>query len=312
MSASIFLRVFIWISCLVGFLYQTSSMLSLFFDYPFSVTLVEDVRRNLLFPAATVCLHRWSVSGICSFKRCAGFNTLLNPERWYFLRKEVTTRMKVAHGPDELFQCHMRSKVTECASFSCNSAYPNEMCYTIDNYQWTNSQHPMQQCESPWNYELLFRASWDRNVTVALEEPDALPLILHSPYSCPPDKLSSVMIQPGMTYSIAISQPEKDSSVASMTLSRFHGDHVTRPWLIRRQSQGSKEKVERLPAPYKSSCTDYISMGNQKKYFGYYTQDICVQNCEMTLEMKHCQCVRTHHEFAATFGGPGLRYHQRR
>ncbi|XP_075737982.1 uncharacterized protein LOC142777444 [Rhipicephalus microplus] len=44
-------------------------------------------------------------------------------------------------------------------------------------------------------------------------------------------------------------------------------------------------------------------MGNQKKYFGYYTQDICVQNCEMTLEMKHCQCVRTHHEFAATFGG---------
>ncbi|XP_049516316.1 uncharacterized protein LOC119437220 [Dermacentor silvarum] len=23
----------------------------------------------------------------------------------------------------------------------------------------------------------------------------------------------------------------------------------------------------------------------------------------MTLEMKHCQCVRTHHEFAATFGG---------
>ncbi|XP_037508872.2 amiloride-sensitive sodium channel subunit alpha [Rhipicephalus sanguineus] len=184
--------------------------------------------------------------------------------------------MAVAHVPDELFQCHMRSKVTECASFGCNSAirltyyrYPDEMCYTIDNYQWTNSQHPMQQCESPWNYELLFRASWDRNATVALAEPDALPLILHSPYSCPPDKLSSVMIQPGMTYTIAVSQ----------------------------------EKVERLPAPYKSSCTDYISMGNQKKYFGHYTQDICVQNCEMTLDMKHCQCVRTHHEFAATFGG---------
>ncbi|XP_050052662.1 epithelial sodium channel subunit beta-like isoform X2 [Dermacentor andersoni] len=147
--------------------------------------------------------------------------------------------------------------------------YPNEMCYTIDNYQWTNSQHPLQQCESPWNYELMLRASWDRNATVALAEPEALPLVLHSPYSCPPDKLSSVMIKPGMMYTIAISQ----------------------------------EKVERLPSPYKSSCNDYISMGIQKKYFGYYTQDICVQDCEMNLEMKHCQCVRTHHEFAATFGG---------
>ncbi|KAL1432001.1 hypothetical protein MTO96_013671 [Rhipicephalus appendiculatus] len=160
MPASIFLRVLIWIGCLVGFLYQTSSMLSLFFDYPFSVTLVEDVRRNLLFPAATVCLHRWmDISKLCHqyVSQCAGEEeTLLNPERWYFLRKEVTTRMMVAHVPDELFQCHMRSKVTECASFSCNSAirltyyrYPDEMCYTVDNYQWTNSQHPMQQCESP-------------------------------------------------------------------------------------------------------------------------------------------------------------------
>ncbi|XP_077547552.1 uncharacterized protein LOC144159723 [Haemaphysalis longicornis] len=44
-------------------------------------------------------------------------------------------------------------------------------------------------------------------------------------------------------------------------------------------------------------------MGNQKKYFGYYTQDICAQNCEMTLDMKYCQCVRTRHEFSAMFGG---------
>ncbi|KAK8777702.1 hypothetical protein V5799_020957 [Amblyomma americanum] len=120
-----------------------------------------------------------------------------------------------------------------------------------------------------FSLKLVLRAFWERNATVALHEPDALPLVVHSPYSCPPDKLSSVMIQPGMTYTIAVSQ----------------------------------EKVERLPAPYKSNCIDYISRGNQKKYFGYYTQDICVQNCEMSLEMKHCQCVRTHHEFAATFGG---------
>ncbi|CAN7937023.1 unnamed protein product [Ixodes hexagonus] len=26
------------------------------------------------------------------------------------------------------------------------------MCYTIDSYQWTNSQHPIRQCHSPWNY----------------------------------------------------------------------------------------------------------------------------------------------------------------
>lgn len=62
MSLYFGLRVLIWAGCLVGFLYQTSSMLSLFFEYPFSVTLVEDVRKNILFPAATVCLHRWLVA----------------------------------------------------------------------------------------------------------------------------------------------------------------------------------------------------------------------------------------------------------
>ncbi|KAH7980210.1 hypothetical protein HPB49_013815 [Dermacentor silvarum] len=63
MSASIFLRVFIWIGCLVGFLYQTSFMRLLFFDYPFSMMLVEDVRRNLLFQVANVCLHRSGSDG---------------------------------------------------------------------------------------------------------------------------------------------------------------------------------------------------------------------------------------------------------
>ncbi|KAG0414001.1 hypothetical protein HPB47_008826 [Ixodes persulcatus] len=29
----------------------------------------------------------------------------------------------------------------------------------------------------------------------------------------------------------------------------------------------------------------------------------CIQDCEMKLEIKLCQCVRTIHEFAATFGG---------
>ncbi|CAN7990280.1 unnamed protein product [Ixodes pacificus] len=89
------------------------------------------------------------------------------------------------------------------------------MCYTIDSYQGTNSTHPVHRCPSPWNYarslgprsaELILRAQWNSSATLSLHEPEALPLVIHSPYTCPPDKLSSVMVEPGMTYTVAVSQ----------------------------------------------------------------------------------------------------------
>ncbi|CAN8019446.1 unnamed protein product, partial [Ixodes persulcatus] len=131
------------------------------------------------------------------------------------LSRDVLSRAPVAHHPDDLFQCQMRSSVSECLTFSCSRnirmtyyRYPNQMCYTIDSYQGTNSTHPIHRCPSPWNYELILRAQWNTSATVSLHEPEALPLVIHSPYTCPPDKLSSVMVQPGMTYTVAVSQAE--------------------------------------------------------------------------------------------------------
>ncbi|XP_064485923.1 uncharacterized protein LOC135398452 [Ornithodoros turicata] len=225
-------------------------MLSLFFEYPFSVALVEEVRKNIMFPAATVCVSRWiNITRLCNVFRstCGPVEQEDHSGPWEFLLRDVASRGLIAHLPDELFKCYMRSTVASCMSFSCNSMTkityyrsPAQMCYTIDSYQWTDFSHPVRRCASPWNYELSLRSQWDSNLTLALREVEVMPLVIHQPLTCPPDKLSSIMIEPGMSYTISVSQ----------------------------------RKVVRLPPPYKSMCTDYVSLGMRKEYFGYLTRDV--------------------------------------
>lgn len=58
-SQSRLIRVLVWLSCLAGFLYQTSGIIEMYNAYPFTVTIIEEVRNNIMFPGITVCLESW-------------------------------------------------------------------------------------------------------------------------------------------------------------------------------------------------------------------------------------------------------------
>ncbi|XP_028966880.1 uncharacterized protein LOC100904029 [Galendromus occidentalis] len=63
----------------------------------------------------------------------------------------------------------------------------------------------------------------------------------------------------------------------------------------------AQQTVERLPPPFASKCTDYLSRGKKSHFLGYLTQDLCVQECVVEEEYKTCDCIRNTHEFGGFF-----------
>lgn len=49
----------IWLVCVVGFLYQAGRVLELYEKYEFTVTVFEEMRKNIEFPAITICTEQW-------------------------------------------------------------------------------------------------------------------------------------------------------------------------------------------------------------------------------------------------------------
>ncbi|XP_022654568.1 uncharacterized protein LOC111247640 [Varroa destructor] len=60
----------------------------------------------------------------------------------------------------------------------------------------------------------------------------------------------------------------------------------------------AQQTVKRLPSPFASKCTDYNALGKRPHFFGYLTQDLCIQECVMEAENVQCGCIRNTHEFA--------------
>ncbi|XP_022705804.1 amiloride-sensitive sodium channel subunit beta-like [Varroa jacobsoni] len=161
---------------------------------------------------------------------------------------------------------------------------PSQMCYTIDMYRKLNNNvnHPMSSCQTPWNYaclnnyqeiihfaDLTVSGQWNPNTTWSLRQGDTLPLIIHEPLMVPPERLSSIMIEPGMDYTISVTQ----------------------------------NKIRRLPKPYSSKCVDYQKIGFKDTFYGFLNLDLCIQECRMEIELRLCGCVRTVNEFAHRFQG---------
>lgn len=49
----------IWLVCVIGFLYQAGRVLELYEKYEFTVTVFEEMRKNIEFPAITICTEQW-------------------------------------------------------------------------------------------------------------------------------------------------------------------------------------------------------------------------------------------------------------
>ncbi|CAN7982932.1 unnamed protein product, partial [Ixodes hexagonus] len=193
------------------------------------------------------------------------------------LQFDPDIRAKVALGHKDLFRCTMRSTVSTCFSFNCLEVMrmtyfrpPSSMCYTVDANQWSDQSHRFQKCTMPWTWELSLRAAWNPEKVLQLQNSEKLPLVIHRTETCPPDRLSSITMKPGLTYTVSVAQ----------------------------------QTVRRLPPPFASKCTDYKARGIKKEFGGYLTQDLCVQECLIKQEGKTCGCVRPQHEYGSNFNFP--------
>ncbi|XP_077564436.1 epithelial sodium channel subunit beta-like [Haemaphysalis longicornis] len=273
-------RSAIWTISLAGFLSQTGIMLKMYFQYPFSVTVVEELQRGIMFPAVTVCVENWiNRSAFCALANGnCGDGDQLHHDRALTLEYDLEARAKVAVPAAHMVECHLRSSDPTCVTIRCTvniaRTYfrrPHHMCYTLDLIEYGEHGSPFQQCKAPWTWELEMDVYWTKKALAAIEETGKFPVIVHRPETCLPDKLSAIVGETGIAYILSITQ----------------------------------QTVKRLPSPYASKCTDYAKYGKNKAYGGFMNQDTCVQDCQMKLQKRHCGCVDPALEFAGSVGMKG-------
>ncbi|KAG0429520.1 hypothetical protein HPB47_023535, partial [Ixodes persulcatus] len=242
MTSRSLIRVLIWLISLGGFFYQTGTMLKMFFEYPFSVSVVEKLHEGIMFPAVTICLENWiDRSAYCSLDgvKC-GPDGQVNQSKLLEMEYDYEAQKKIAVSPADIFECSLSS--TDPTIRRTYFRHPKHMCYTLDpeQYQSPISRNGFLKCRSPWTWELSLIVHWITKHTIAINDTGKFPVIVHRPQTCPPDKLSAVVGDTGSSYVLSVTQ----------------------------------QTVDRLPPPYESKCTDYLKEGNQPAFGGFMTHDI--------------------------------------
>ncbi|XP_077564903.1 uncharacterized protein LOC144180433 [Haemaphysalis longicornis] len=180
--SSTVVRVLVWLCCLCGFLYQTSEIIEMYRRYPFTVTIIEEVRQNILFPGITICVESWiNASRLCELypKMCTVEEQTLG-EGVYHVQFDPDMRRRVAMEQRDLFRCTMRSTVSTCFSFNCLEVMkmtyfrpPSSMCYTVDANQWSDQNHRFKKCNMPWTWGLTYTVSVAQQTVRRLPPPFA-------------------------------------------------------------------------------------------------------------------------------------------
>ncbi|XP_050046394.3 uncharacterized protein [Dermacentor andersoni] len=263
--------------CLVCFLYQCYSVLEVYLEYNFSVTMDERQRNDyIVFPAVTVCVDGWlSTEKLCKYRpnKCHKHDMMEAPGL-YIVQSMPVLRNATTFPAQELFSCVMTAGGARCPAYNCSdriqSTYyrlPSQLCFTFDVNAIPREEHPFQDCPSQWDWELELRYRFSKRDTMLFLPKWVYPLFVHQTGISPPDQLSAVQLLPGKVIHVTVKQ-----------LRTF-----------------------RLPAPYKSMCTDYRALGTFPEFKGMLNYDICMQKCAMELEVIHCGCVQVTHEFTASY-----------
>ncbi|KAL1440583.1 hypothetical protein MTO96_001137 [Rhipicephalus appendiculatus] len=255
-------KAMVAVGCLIGFLYQSQQVLSSYLRYDFSVVQWEVSRTGIEFPAVTVCLDAWM-----------SIDRLCKYTRGNCSKKDMTITYGVFHpqySPDlRINGAYSPQEIFQCQLASSDARCESFDCLSSSATQWTHGTIRIScSAPSPWTWELRLGASWDPQRTMVFFDTGSLATVVHQARTCPADKLTAVSLQPGKLLTVAVSQ----------------------------------RRVERLPSPYKSHCSDYVARGVYPAFEGYLNYDSCVQHCDMKLERERCGCVRPQHEFAGAVG----------
>ncbi|CAN7986506.1 unnamed protein product, partial [Ixodes hexagonus] len=195
----------------------------------------------------------------------------------YIAQSMPELRTASTFSPRDLFDCRMTAGDARCPEFNCtprieNTYYrlPSQQCFTMDVNAMAQDDRPFKDCPQQGKWELELRYRWSKESTMLLLPIWTYPLFVHQTGICPPDKLPAVVLLPGKVIQVTVKQ-----------LRTF-----------------------RLPSPYKSMCTDYKSKGSFPEFKGFLNHDLCMQKCNMELEVRHCGCVLADYEFTASYSAP--------
>ncbi|KAH8023398.1 hypothetical protein HPB51_013443 [Rhipicephalus microplus] len=80
------------------------------------------------------------------------------------------------------------------------------MCYTLDLIEYAQSESTFLRCKAPWTWELGMKVYWSKRTSVAIEDTNKFPVIVHRPETCPPDKLSAIVGETDIEYVLSVTQ----------------------------------------------------------------------------------------------------------
>ncbi|GFQ93403.1 uncharacterized protein TNCT_231461 [Trichonephila clavata] len=250
------LKIFVFVVCTCGFLYQTSGFLNLYWAYPTMVGIQMENPDSVSLPAVTVCnrnrirrkalctlapsICQWSTNRdiFCSInpKYCVPWETdeqtvlaIPNFDRLLMMNRTLENVEIMGQRPEDLIAgCSIRSDIfSSCTNILTvsvvnNNGYPNN-CVAIETL-W--GQPDGQPQKLPVTGQISLYLTMRPEDYIDYYDLVLAHVFMHEPQSlCNPIK-EGITLEAGKSYDIFV----------------------------------NKRVTIRLPAPYKTNCTDYLKL----------------------------------------------------
>ncbi|XP_076315734.1 epithelial sodium channel subunit beta-like [Tachypleus tridentatus] len=279
-----YLRVFVMICCLAGFLGHSVSFLQVYLEYPTVVEIKVENLRTLELPALTVCNNnRISKAAWCAVNpdicvQKAGETPKASKQKGHEKRVEKeyhklnrSTRIELGIKKEEfVLKCNFENHdCLENVVQFYDYRYGN--CYTL-NAKWGSTSSKLMMAtewdpREPDPTELKFWLYLNTKDYTVMESTPRARFTIHSPYEVPKTKNLGMNLIPGYYY----------------------------------KYQLATTIVESLPPPYSTNCKEYQII-KERRVNATMTQMDCIDECVSKETTNTCGC--TYERLYLLFGSP--------
>ncbi|KAG8198522.1 hypothetical protein JTE90_017387 [Oedothorax gibbosus] len=276
------LKALVLVVCVCGFLYQTSEFLRMYLEYPTMVDMLVENPDSVPLPAIGFCnrnrmrrtvmctieqnVCEWNQSDFCSLypKYCMKYKPPVKamPDPRMYVQSNRTFAYINLVGQRKGDLVTMCSILTEtgkpCTNLVSEPAvnregYPNT-CFTVESL-W--GQPDAQPRSIPVTGQVSVQLKLHPEEYVDYFEMIQAHVLVHDPRALANPIREGISLEPGKMYNIYVSQT------------------VT----------------ERLPAPYRTNCTDYLKLWRENGGHGPLTGRSCSEKCKMERMLQSVGCV---------------------
>ncbi|GFT25037.1 uncharacterized protein NPIL_490281 [Nephila pilipes] len=282
------LKIFVFVLCICGFLYQTSAFLRLYIAYPTMVDIQIENPDVVELPAISLCnSNRIRRKALCTRmpndcawyanrslfcfalpKFCIGWQTsdtdtvlgIPDVRKSAHINRSVEFTQEFGQRPKDLIAgCVVRTDTTVlCKNFipvpAVNSDGYLNYCVAVESL-W--GQPNAQVKELPITGQISLMLTLHPEDYINYFELVQAHIFAHDAHSIANPMKDGITLEAGKTYDIFVNQ------------------RVT----------------VRLPAPYETNCTDYLKLWKENGGYGPLTGKTCVEKCKMESMMQSTGCV---------------------